>query len=104
MEGDELVTELSGVCQTQAVWLWAQEMLMQEWDGGQGKHGVPENGREVWGQGSRERFRWGRKIWQQGELRLGQALLKMAFVTWQQQPQMPFLFSFFHGITSNKQN
>lgn len=62
-----------------------------------GESGMPENGREGWGHGWRERGACKGKTWQQGTTRPGQAraLLKMAFVTWQQEFHMPFLFYFF---------
>ena len=62
-----------------------------------GESSMPENGREGWGHGWLERERCEGKTWQQGEVRPGEAraLLKMAFVTWQQQLYMPFLFYFF---------
>lgn len=58
---------------------------------------MPENGREGWGHSGCERGRCDGKTWQEGEVRTGQAraLLKMAFVTWQQKFYMPFLLYFF---------
>lgn len=50
---------------------------------------MPESGRE----GCCESGRYEGKIQQQGEVRSGQAFLKAAFVTWQQQSYKPFIFS-----------
>lgn len=85
----------------QIVSFWVQQILA--WDRGWEKMVCQKMGETVGGtagvQGGDVR------TWKQGKVRLGQerALPKMAFVTWQKQFYVPFLFYFFRLISLSKQ-